>query len=234
MKIITWNCNGAFRQKYHLLDRFNADVLVIQECEDPARSTDEYREWASNYLWIGENKNKGLAVFAQKKYDIERLEWEVNRLQSFLPVKINQRLILLAVWTKQAGSKHFGYIGQLWKYLQLHKKKLVSDTILCGDLNSSAIWHDHECWWNHLDVVRELEEINLHSLYHRYFSEYQGKEKQPTLYMHRKLEKAYHIDYIFAHESIMEPGYSIEVGRADEWLKNSDHMPVIATISNFT
>jgi len=39
MKIVVWNCNGAFRNKYHLLENMKADILVIQDCEDPSRST---------------------------------------------------------------------------------------------------------------------------------------------------------------------------------------------------
>jgi exonuclease III len=42
MKITTWNCNGAFRKKYHLLEDFGADILVIQECEDHAQIGGEY------------------------------------------------------------------------------------------------------------------------------------------------------------------------------------------------
>jgi hypothetical protein len=31
---------------------------------------------------------------------------------------------LLAVWTHRNNSPNFGYIGQLWKYLQVNKDKL--------------------------------------------------------------------------------------------------------------
>ena len=31
MKIISWNCNGAFRYKFDAILPFNADVWVIQE-----------------------------------------------------------------------------------------------------------------------------------------------------------------------------------------------------------
>ena len=34
MRIITWNCNGALRKKFKGLLDYNADLLVIQECEN--------------------------------------------------------------------------------------------------------------------------------------------------------------------------------------------------------
>lgn len=68
MKIVSWNCNGALRKKFAQLCKLNADIYVIQECEDPAQCSDmTYKAWAENYLWIGKSKNKGLGVFAKKR-----------------------------------------------------------------------------------------------------------------------------------------------------------------------
>ena len=111
MKIVTWNCNGAFRNKYRQLNEFDADLLVIQECEDPARSTKPYRDWAGHYLWHGENKNRGIGVFARGDVEIKGLDWADENLKLFLPCQVNQSFTLLAAWTKSAQD--FQYIGQL-------------------------------------------------------------------------------------------------------------------------
>ena len=63
MKVVTWNCNGAFRNKLHALEDIGADILVIQECEDPARSTIKYLEWASDYFGWVLIKTKELGCF---------------------------------------------------------------------------------------------------------------------------------------------------------------------------
>ena len=119
MTIVTWNCNGAFRKKYHLFDDIIPDIFVIQECENPKTSTIEYKKWANNnYLWIGKGENKGIGIFARNNFTIELLDWsDINtnykneKLESFLPCKINGSIILLGVWTKRANSEVFVYIG---------------------------------------------------------------------------------------------------------------------------
>lgn len=120
MKIVTWNCNGAFRKKYQEIENLGADIYAIQECENPENAKGEYENWASSYIWHGENKHKGLGIFAHNGIDIQRLNWQDNGLQLFLPVRINNQFNLVAVWTKRANSPTFRYIGQLWKYLELH------------------------------------------------------------------------------------------------------------------
>ena len=131
MKIVTWNCNGAFRKKFERLIHIDADIYIIQECEDPEKCYDQaYKNWASNYLWIGNNKNSGLGVFAKEGVLLKLLNWESTGLQSFLPFTANDKFTILADWTKQANSPTFQYIGQLWKYLQTHQSKFCLSKFL--------------------------------------------------------------------------------------------------------
>jgi endonuclease/exonuclease/phosphatase family metal-dependent hydrolase len=234
MKIVTWNCNGGFRNKFQEIATLEADIYVIQECENPEHSKGGYGKWAENYLWVGENKHKGLGVFASSSVKIEQLDWEGNGLQLFLPVRVNSQFNLVGVWTKYANSPTSCYIGLLWKYLGLHKEKMVaSHTVLCGDFNSNKIWDvNKDRRWNHSAVVRELSAINMVSLYHAVTGEEQGAESVPTFCLQRNLQKPYHIDYAFSSKDIFTmQSNTVSVGSHTEWLKLSDHLPFSFRIS---
>lgn len=158
------------------------------------------------------------------------MELDSGPLELFLPCIIANRISLLATWTRQANSPTFRYIGQLWKYLQRHQRFLMQrESALIGDLNSNTCWDVWDRWWNHSDVVRQLQEIGLESLYHHERGEAQGKEDTPTFFMYRHPDKPYHIDYAFLSETLLE-GASLEVGAPSHWLEHSDHMPLIVHI----
>lgn len=231
MKIVTWNCNGALRNKFEKLEFLDADIYIIQECENPKQSINmKYNKWALNSLWIGDNKNKGLGVFAKEEINIFSLKWSSNynnhNVKFFLPFSIDNKLDVLAVWNHKNHSPNFGYIGQLWKYLQINKHKL-ENTMVVGDFNSNSIWDEWDRWWNHSDVVRELNEIGIESIYHKSFKEKQGRETSPTFFLYRNLDKPYHIDYFFAPNQIINQIIKFEIGDIDEWLQLSDHLPLI-------
>lgn len=225
MKIVSWNCNGALRNKFEKILALDADIYVIQECESPAETKKpSYREWAENSLWVG-TKHKGIGIFS-KRHKLKALDWKSGKLELFLPFTIDDAYTVLAVWTKYANSPNFRYIGQMWKYLKEHAEKIpASKTIICGDFNSNTCWDEWDRWWNHSDVVRDLAKMGIHSAYHHQTGEAQGKEIAKTFYLHRKIEKHYHIDYFFVSEDLLGSG-QLSIGSASDWLGISDHMPI--------
>jgi exonuclease III len=231
VRIVTWNCNGAFRNKLDQLEALQADILIIQECEDPVKIGGGYLEWAGQHVWDGANKSKGLGVFVKGDFSIARLGWPSDGLEQLLPVRINDEFDLLAVWTKQTPTRALRYVGQFWKYLQLHKEKLNATSLICGDFNSNKIWDKRGRAWNHMECIRELDVEGFVSLYHLATGEQQGEECQPTFFLHRNLSKPYHIDYVFAHRDRIPKTWSgLSIGEPANWLKLSDHMPVLVSL----
>lgn len=108
----------------------------------------------------------------------------------------------------------------------------ATHTVLCGDLNSNKIWDVWDRWWNHSDVVRELNGINMVSLYHAVTGKEQGAESVPTFYHQRNLQKLYHIDYAFSSKDMCNmQSNTVSVGNHNEWLEFSDHVPLGFTIA---
>ena len=88
---VSWNCSCTFREKYKIIARLNADIYVIQDCENPLISgREEYMAFAENHLWIGNNKNKGLGIFAKPSIHLKRYKRDTIGLFYFLPCRISQ------------------------------------------------------------------------------------------------------------------------------------------------
>jgi exonuclease III len=231
MRILTWNCGGALRKKIDRLDELQPDIVIVQECEDPQINTNRnYKNWANKYLWIGDNKNKGLGIFIFNDIQLEFLPWNniYNNLpvKYFLPCKIDNKFNLLAVWNHFNNSKAFGYIGQFWKYLQINRNKFTN-ILISGDFNSNSIWDEPDRWWNHGDVVKELQALEIESIYHQLYSKNHGEEEDYTFYLYKRLEKKYHIDYSFISTKLYSHVKKFKIGEYQKWIDLSDHVPII-------
>lgn len=65
-----------------------------------------------------------------------------------------------------------------------------------------------------------------------FYNEEQGKESRATLYMHRKVDRPYHIDFCFASNYFINRLKDVSIGQYEIWTRLSDHKPVICEFEN--
>src|SRR5476651_1263127 len=162
MKIITWNCNMAFRKKADLVLAHQPDILVVPECECPEKlvfNADIPRP--TDILWFEKNQHKGLGIFSYGSYRLRVLEEHNKDMQMIVPILVSGgdfEFNLFAIWANNPADPDGQYVEQVWKAIH-HYDQLLSGTrtILAGDFNSNTIWDRKHRAANHSNVVEYLE-----------------------------------------------------------------------------
>lgn len=225
MKIVSWNCNGGFSEKFKsITDKklkkttyTDANIYVIQECEYPENEDEEYKEFAGkegkDYFWVG-NKDKGLGIFNKCKAELKRIELAGN-YEHFIAVRVDDSFNLLAVWAmdkdKEKGLNP--YVQMIHDFLDENNdnEELFDGTlIICGDFNSNVVFNykhkakdksgNHK---NHTNLNKKLNNKGLYSVYHKLSGECNGEETRFTFFQARHLNVPYHLDYFYANEKII-------------------------------
>lgn len=232
MKIITWNCQGAFRKKANIILTQQPDILVVQECEHPDKlGFGTLIEKPNDYYWHGDSPHKGLGIYSYSDYRFELLSVFNPKYRYILPFQVTgngKSFILFAIWAMNNKDNYEArYIGQIWLAINYYANLLDGSIIMIGDFNSNKIWDYKDRVGNHSDVVKRLEDKNIFSIYHRHFDSHQGKEKHPTFFLQRSQNKPYHIDYCFTSADFYDRLINIEIGTYENWMTYSDHTPVI-------
>ena len=233
MKILSWNCNRGFRDKYEKILKYDADIYVISEAERPEKYADdkryeEYQDFVSNGFWLGGYKegklyeDKGILIFAKKNIKLENNLWN-SKKKYFLSVRVNDSFNLVGVWTQPK------YVEEIIPYLRIYEDKIkLDDIIFCGDFNSNKRFNDKHKGKDHCDMVKIFNSMGLHSAYHKLFGEKHGEESIPTEFQTFDEAQPYHLDYVFAKQGIIK---ELEIGTYDEYVKKdnrlSDHVPLI-------
>jgi exodeoxyribonuclease-3 len=226
----------AYRKKADVILKHKPDILVVPECEHPDKlkfnaGTPE----PTSILWFGNNHNKGLGIFSYSDFKLKVHKAHNEDLKLIVPfsaTKGNLKFTLFAIRANNPKDPDGPYVEQIWKAIKLYNKLFKkTHTILIGDFNSNTIWDKPRREGNHSTVVQQLEKKGIHSVYHGYFKQAQGKEQHPTLYMYKHKDKCYHIDYCFASEDLISKLQHVEIGDYDSWTKYSDHVPVIVTFN---
>jgi len=232
MRLISWNCQGAFRKKADVILKERPDILVVQECEHPDKLIfNKTTPKPNDLIWHGDNLHKGLGVFSYSDYKFQLLEKYNADLKIIAPISVyggKMDFTLFAIWANNPGDINNRYVEQVWKAIKLYDNQLSKGkVILTGDFNSNKIWDRIRREGNHSAVVDRLTNLNIHSIYHKHLGKEQGKETHPTFYLHRNKGKAYHLDYCFASNDLYEKLLDIKIGNYKKWIIYSDHAPLI-------
>jgi exonuclease III len=236
LRLVTWNCNGAYRRKAQPVARYKPDLAVIQECESLERlKFVKEIPSPSAGVWFGDNLNRGVGVFSYTGLEFELYQPYHESIKYCVPIKVRGRFNfnLLAIWAMGHQDRQLSYIGQVFQALEVYRDFIKqAGTILIGDFNSNKIWDRKSRIGNHSRIVDDLEKEEIVSVYHTYFSEAQGVETQPTFYLYRNQDKAYHIDYCFVPKNWTSRLSSVSVGTYAEWRLLSDHSPIFIEFEN--
>lgn len=220
MRIVSWNCNGAFARKLPAVAQFNADLLVIQE----ASERDVLALDAATTRWVGKG-HRGLAVIGQNGTTF-RVDpsWDPT-LPWFLPVHAGE-LRVLAVWASVLTTSR-RYVRLIHEALDRYDDFLDHPrTVIIGDLNSNSVFDGKHRGRSHTDLVDRLSRKGLTSVWHHHHHEAHGQESRPTFYMYRRPERTWHLDYAFVSSSLLANA-ALAIGEPDPWLSLSDHLPLI-------
>ena len=143
--------------------------------------------------------------------------------------KIN--LTVFAVWT-QKPFYNDNYTEQIWNAVHHYTDLLNRENIIiAGDFNTNTIFDKPNRIANHSNLIDFLKSKNIISTYHYFHNQVQGQEKDPTLFMQRKKDRPFHIDFCFASTSLIDKLINVEIGSYEAWTKHSDHKPLMVTFN---
>ncbi len=232
MRLIAWNCNRAYGKKAEQILKFNPDIAVVPECE-------KIGEDNPKRVWFGDNINlrNGIGIFSYSNYNLKLLSIYNQKFKYVIPIKVTDKTSfnLLAVWTKNDDNVNRAYIGQLWSAINYYNDILAELTIIIGDFNwDKKIDDKYKLPIGIIKVSNFLKEINIESAYHKHFNQKFGQETKPAEFHTKNFNKTYHVDYCFASQDFLNKLRNVEVGEFKDWIKYSDHMPIIVDFEDKT
>jgi exodeoxyribonuclease III len=178
MRIITWNCNMAFRKKAAAILAYKPDILIVPECENVDKLAFPLGTLKPmNALWFGTNPSKGIGIFSYNNFSLKTLDCHNEQLRHIIPIAVvggSFNFNLFAIWTNNSGDSDGRYVEQIGKAIHHYEDLLLSTkTILIGDFNSNSIWDKEHKVYSHSTIVRLLEKKGISSTYHLHYCQIQ-------------------------------------------------------------
>lgn len=231
MRFVIWNCAMSLHTKWDGLLSLRPDIAVIAECAEPSILWSKLKyEPVCEVQWVGDNRNKGLGVFAFPGFSLGRDNSYDTNFKQFLPVNVLGKLSfpLLAVWSfngRRKDAPRSSYSAETISAIDYYQHFLCNcNSVIAGDFNNSDVW-DHQCKTNNFSAISfRVKRIGLKSAYHDFKGVPFGSEPDKTLFF-RKSALEYHIDYCFIPQGWN--ANDVVVGRRDNWIVISDHAPLL-------
>ncbi|MEP4076401.1 endonuclease/exonuclease/phosphatase family protein [Haloferula sp.] len=229
MRIRVWNVNKGFQSKAQEAFRGNPDVVVL-----PESPRDFVRDgWA--WGWAGRNRNSGIGIGisnALHRTDLRRIctqrEWF-----SIVELDLPEPTVVVGVWACYSASPRKREMGPTNSSLPALIKEIGDRrAIVAGDFNNGSYWDQEGRADNFQNTVNALRDAGLVSAYHQFHEKEFGAEADPTFYSKRQETSPHHIDYCFIPEDWCERLDSVEVGRYQDWISLSDHMPLTINLTD--
>ena len=224
MRIVSWNCCKAFRQKYDYMLRIAPDIMVILESEHFRQFDSRLLNAYPNRLWYGHNQNQGVLILSRAGFAISSMPEHCAEYEHIIPIEVCGAFCLFAVWAQKSAG--LSYSQQVLAALSKYPSLLSQKCILAGDFNSNAIWDKTQKSSVHGRIVEYLAQYQIYSAYHSQCHERMGEESQYTFSLYRNIERLYHINYCFASQELLNE-LTLQIPPAEEWISYSDHAPLI-------
>ena len=239
-RIVVWNCAMALHNKVDSLMSLNPDVAIIPESAKPEIVREKNPRFKFNdAAWVGKKagrgKHKGLGVYSFNGYQLSQHYSYDPSYEYLIPLEVSGPLAfnLVGVWAIHHSKTIPTEIRNslVLSGLKHYSRFLISSpSIVAGDFNNNVIW-DATNKHNKFCLVRdELQDLGMTSSYHEKHSVHYGMEPDPTIYWMKDRSSTYHIDYCFIPRDWQSRLAQVSVGTHDDWIKSSDHVPMVVEI----
>jgi exodeoxyribonuclease-3 len=233
LRIVTWNCNMAFRLKFDRLLSLRPDVAVVQECADPRAGDASWRPACTAFDWIGFNPDKGLGIYAFGDLTLTRHAGYSDTYALYLPVTISGwcRFNLLGLWAADPRKIPAGTTNDPAAALRHYRGFLAAGpSFVTGDFNRLPQQMAAARAGAGRSVVAELRDAGLTNADYAMSAASGQPALRRTHYHQRKFSRGFVVDYIFIPTSEAARLTAFEVGDPHDWITWSDHVPLVAEL----
>jgi hypothetical protein len=170
-------------------------------------------------VWTGDIDQKGLGVIWKSELKAIVPEWFNPEHRYFLPLLVEDKLIMAAWPTMMEQNKPKHYPQILMEALKEYEPYLKKyKTIISGDMNCYKGQSGEKKRYSIQAIFDLMEEWGFKSAYHQKTGELLGKESMATYHHQFKEESKFFLDYAFTNVPIKDY-------RLFEWNKEiSDHV----------